>query len=82
MKMDQTSVILDKHTNLLTLEEHIYHLNDVEKPNVFRSLFPYDEVPKIAFNNRVVPHNTPEELYITDTTFRRSEERRVGKECM
>ncbi len=77
MKMDQTSVILDKHTNLLTLEEHIYHLNDVEKPNVFRSLFPYDEVPKIAFNNRVVPHNTPEELYITDTTFRDGQQSRA-----
>lgn len=75
--MDQTSVILDKHTNLLTLEEHIYHLNDVEKPNVFRSLFPYDEVPKIAFNNRVVPHNTPEELYITDTTFRDGQQSRA-----
>lgn len=77
MKMDKTSVVLDKHTNLLTLEEHIYHLNDVTEPNVFRSLFPYDEVPKIAFNNRVVPHNTPEELYITDTTFRDGQQSRA-----
>ena len=77
MKMEKTSVVLDKHTNLLTLEEHIYHLNDVAEPNVFRSLFPYDEVPKIAFNNRVVPHNTPEELYITDTTFRDGQQSRA-----
>lgn len=73
----EKTVVLDKHTNLLTLEEHIYHLNDVTEPNVFRSLFPYDEVPKVAFNNRVVPHNTPEELYITDTTFRDGQQSRA-----
>lgn len=76
--MNETPVVvLDKHTNLLSLEEHIYHLNDVAEPNVFRSLFPYDEIPKIAFNNRVVPHNTPENLYITDTTFRDGQQSRA-----
>ena len=60
--MDNRSVVMNKHTNLLELEEHIYHLADVEEPNTFRNLFPYDEVPKIAFNNRIVPHNMPEHL--------------------
>ncbi len=75
--MDERKVRIDKHTNLLSLEEHIYHLNDVSEPNVFRSLFPYDEVPKIAFNNRVVPHNMPEDIYITDTTFRDGQQSRA-----
>ena len=75
--MDERKVSIDKHTNLLSLEEHIYHLNDVSEPNVFRSLFPYDEVPKIAFNNRVVPHNMPEDIYITDTTFRDGQQSRA-----
>ena len=63
------SLGIDKHTNLLSFEEHIYHLVDVDKPNVYRTLFPYDEIPKIAFNNRVVPHKMPENIFITDTTI-------------
>ena len=54
----------------------MYPLVDVEKPNVFRNLFPYDEVPKIAFNDRIVPHNFPDEIWITDTTFRDGQQSR------
>lgn len=75
--MENRRVIVDKHTNLLSLEEPIYQLNDVAEPNIFRNLFPYDEVPKIAFNNRVVPHNMPENIYITDTTFRDGQQSRA-----
>src|SRR5699024_10814131 len=59
--MEDRKVYLDKHTNLLQLEEHMYPLVDVEKPNVFRNLFHYDEIPKIAFNDRIVPHCMPDE---------------------
>ena len=48
-------VVMNKKTNLLQLEEHFYQLVDVEEPNVFRNLFPYSEIPKIAFNDRIVP---------------------------
>ena len=75
--MDNRPVVMNQHTNLLELEEHIYHLEDVEVPNVFRNLFPYDEIPKIAFNNRIVPHNMPEEIWITDTTFRDGQQSRA-----
>lgn len=68
--MDNRKIYKNVHNNLLQLEEHIYPLVDVEKPNVFRNLFPYNEVPKIAFNDRIVPHNMPDEIWITDTTFR------------
>ena len=57
---DMREVVKNEKTNLLQLEEHFYQLNDVAEPNVFRNLFPYDEVPKIAFNDRIVPHNMPE----------------------
>ena len=66
-----------KHTNLLQLEEHMYPLVDVEKPNVFRNLFHYDEIPKIAFNDRIVPHCMPDEIWITDTTFRDGQQSRA-----
>ena len=55
-------VIMNQKTNLLQLEEHFYQLVDVEEPNVFHNLFPYDEIPKIAFNDRIVPHNMPEKI--------------------
>ena len=75
--MDNRKVKLDEHTNLLRLEEHIYHLVDVDKPNTFRNLFPYSEVPKIAFNDRIVPHCMPDNIWITDTTFRDGQQSRA-----
>ena len=55
-------VTLNSKNNLLEIEEHMYILDDVEKPNVFRNMFPYSEVPKIPFNDRIVPHN----MYTTE----------------
>lgn len=77
MANDNRPIIKNQHTNLLELEEHIYHLVDVESPNTYRNLFPYDEIPKIAFNNRVVPHNMPDKIWITDTTFRDGQQSRA-----
>ena len=68
--MENRKVKFDSHTNLLQLEEHMYPLVDVKTPNVFHNLFPYEEVPKIAFNDRIVPHHMPDDIWITDTTFR------------
>ena len=59
--MEDRKVYLNHSNNLLQLEEHMYPLVDVEKPNVFRNLFHYDEIPKIAFNDRIVPHCMPDE---------------------
>lgn len=75
--MENRKVFMNRHNNLLQLEEHLYTLVDVEQPNVFRNLFPYDEVPKIAFNDRIVPHNFPEDIWITDTTFRDGQQSRA-----
>ena len=55
----------------------MYPLVDVETPNVFRNLFRYDEIPKIAFNDRIVPHHMPDEIWITDTTFRDGQQSRA-----
>ena len=75
--MENRRVYMNEQNNLLALEEHMYPLVDVETPNVFRNLFPYDEVPKIAFNNRIVPHHMPNEIWITDTTFRDGQQSRA-----
>lgn len=75
--MENRRVSMNRHTNLLQLEEHMYPLVDVTTPNVFRNLFPYSEVPKIAFNDRVVPHHMPDDIWITDTTFRDGQQSRA-----
>ncbi|RDU23003.1 beta/alpha barrel domain-containing protein [Anaerosacchariphilus polymeriproducens] len=75
--MEARKVQKNDFTNLLELEEHIYPLVDVDTPNVYRNLFPYDEIPKIAFNDRIVPHNMQNEIWITDTTFRDGQQSRT-----
>ncbi|MDD4840087.1 MAG: 2-isopropylmalate synthase [Clostridia bacterium] len=58
--------------NKNVLEEHAYkpNLQDVAQPNLYRKLYSYGSIPKIAFNMRNVQMDTPKDLYITDTTFR------------
>ena len=64
-------------SNLLEQSQYKYSLQDVENPNLYRELYPYDEIPKIAFNHRRVPLNMPEEVWITDTTFRDGQQSRA-----
>ncbi|MFV0464925.1 MAG: 2-isopropylmalate synthase [Lachnospiraceae bacterium] len=70
-------VVMNPKNNLLKLEEHIYTLVDRSEPNVYRNLFPYSDIPKIAFNDRIVPHNMPDHIWITDTTFRDGQQSRA-----
>ncbi len=57
-------------TNLLEQKSYKYSLQDVAEPNLQRDIFAYGEVPKVSFNHRRVPMNMPEEIWITDTSFR------------
>ena len=68
--MRKKTIEINRKTNLL--EEGYYHypLQDVKKPQLFRDVFDYEHVPKIIFNNTVVPMGMPKEIWITDTTFR------------
>ena len=47
-----------------------YNPVEVMKPKLYKDVFPYDEIPKIQFNNIQLPMNIPDEIWITDTTFR------------
>ena len=69
MEMDNRSVRLNKKSNLLKLDEYMYPLVDTDKPNVFRNLFPYEEVPKIAFNDRIVPHEMHRKYVQSDLEY-------------
>lgn len=61
---------LSNKTNVLEQSTYKYSLQDVEEPNLYRDLYPYDEIPKISFNHRRVPMGMPEEIWITDTSLR------------
>ena len=61
---------LSNKTNLLEQKNYKYSLQDVAKPNLYDDLFTYEDVPKVSFNHRRVPMGMPEEIWITDTTFR------------
>lgn len=61
---------ISKKTNLLEENNYSYQLQDVKEPELYRQIYSYDEVPKVAFNHRRSPMNMPENIWITDTTFR------------
>lgn len=74
--MDNAKVALDPSTNLLELTNFEYQLQDVREPNLYRMLFNYEDLPKIMFNQRLVPMHMPREIWITDTTFRDGQQSR------
>ena len=68
---------ISQKTNLLEQKTYKYSLQDVEEPNLYRDLYPYTEVPRIAFNHRRVPIGMPEDIWITDTSFRDGQQSRA-----
>ena len=65
------------HSNLIEQSQYKYSLQDVDDPNLYRDIYPYDEIPKVAFNHRHVPLAMPDEIWITDTTFRDGQQSRA-----
>ena len=63
-------------TNTLEQTEYKYTLQDIPEPHLYRTLFNYDEAPKIPFNHRHVPMRPPNEIWITDSTFRDGQQAR------
>ena len=63
-------LIYNKDKRLLEPEEYHFELQDVTEPNLLRETFSYTDIPKISFNGTVVPMNPPENIFMTDTTFR------------
>lgn len=47
-----------------------YTLENIKQPNLYKNIFPYDEIPKVVFDGIQLPMNIPEDIWITDTTFR------------
>ncbi len=50
--------------------DYLHGLQDVDTPNLYKDIFPYSEIPKVTFDNVQLPMDMPEDIWITDTTFR------------
>ncbi len=59
-----------KQKNVLMESNWKPNLQDVGSPNLYRELYSYETIPKIAFNFRQTPMEIPDQIWITDTTFR------------
>ena len=53
-----------------------FPLLDIQEPNLYRHVFPYDEVCRVQFDNQFIFIDPPEEIFITDTTFRDGQQAR------
>jgi len=53
-----------------------YPLMDVEDPELYRNVFPFTEISRVNFDHKIELIDPPEEIYITDTTFRDGQQSR------
>ncbi len=63
-------IFYNETRNLLETHNFTHTLQDVEEPQLFRTMFDYESIPKTLFNFTHVPMLCPKEIWITDTTFR------------
>jgi len=72
----QKMIRFNPHRNVLMREEHDMPLINPSEPRLYRDTFPYEEPPRISFNFRLSPMMPPDEIWITDTTFRDGQQSR------
>ena len=53
-----------------------FELKDVKEPVLYRDLFPYTSVPRVVLEDRLIQTNIPNDIWITDTTFRDGQQSR------
>ena len=70
-------IVPHKKSNLLERDPYRYSLQDVAEPELYREIYPYNEVPKVPFNHRLSPLGMPPEIWLTDTTFRDGQQSRA-----
>ena len=56
--------------NLMEKSIYKHELQEVVNPNLYRDMFPYHEIPKVVFDHTHVPMFVPDDIWISDTTFR------------
>lgn len=66
-------LVFDANTNLLRL---VPGERRADAADLFPALYPYDAVPRVAFGAQDAPMRMPDDIFITDTTFRDGQQSR------
>ncbi len=53
-----------------------YPLVEVESPELYRDVFPYSEMVRVNFDHKIESIDPPDDIFITDTTFRDGQQSR------
>ena len=53
-----------------------YEVIDSPEPQLYKFIFPFKEVPRIFFDGIILPTELPDQIWITDTTFRDGQQAR------
>lgn len=71
-------LVFDDDTNLLRIDvKGRAAARETEAQNLYPELFPYSEVPRVAFGTGEIPMRMADEIFITDTTFRDGQQARA-----
>lgn len=54
----------------------VYEIEDVKEPDLLRDIYPYNGVPGIQFDHKIIPIEPAADMFITDTTFRDGQQAR------
>ena len=54
-----------------------WQILELTEPNLYRGTFPYEELPRAFFDNQSVPMDVPEDIWVTDTSFRDGQQART-----
>jgi isopropylmalate/homocitrate/citramalate synthase len=58
------------------MAKKVTKLADVSEPNLYREMFPYTEFPRVKLDKKSVVMELPEDIWVTDTTFRDGQQAR------
>ncbi len=61
---------------MLQADNPSFDLVNPDEPELYRQFFPFSAVPRIAFDGIDVPLSLPQDIWITDTTFRDGQQAR------
>ena len=71
---------MDQKNNFIPISTHFnrkqFKLEDAKEPILHRDIFPYTEVCRTSFDNMIIPISPPDNIYISDTTFRDGQQAR------
>ncbi len=73
----KASMSKEKQKSNYVVGENPWPIQEVTEPNLYRQTFGYEELPRAFFDNQSVPMDLPDDIWVTDTTFRDGQQARA-----